>query len=249
VPFLFRCSPNPSYTRANTNRGLPSDSITALALGQDGSLWVGTGGEFGGGLARLDREGRWQSYTRANTNRGLASDSITALVLGQDGSLWIGTSGGISRFSPPSRTMVQITDVLGQTGDVSQAEETVAVVAFDATYLTQPGMFHYAWSLSEAASKQPSASETITRSPFHQVQFNHEGTYWLSVAAIDLHGNRSDAKLIRYHFTPLRPPSLLDKVISAWQVIAVMLTSLYGLAFVVLLLLTRRYAWAFRVNL
>jgi hypothetical protein len=87
--------------------------------------------------------------------------------------------------------------------------------------LTQPGMFHYSWSLSE--------------------------TYRLCVEAIDRYGNPSEAKPIVYHFTPSKQPNLWDRVVSAWPVIVGVLTTHYALAFVMLLLLTKRYAWAFRV--
>jgi ligand-binding sensor domain-containing protein len=87
-----------SFTRENSD--LPDDNIIALALGQDGTLWVGT---VNSGLARLDREGRWQSYTRANTGGGLPSDNIRALALGQDGTLWVGTDGGLARVDREGR--------------------------------------------------------------------------------------------------------------------------------------------------
>ena len=68
------------------NSDLPSDTVFALALGPDGSLWAGT---FGG-LARLDKDGHWQTYSKASTNGGLPSDHVRALALGPDGSLWAG---------------------------------------------------------------------------------------------------------------------------------------------------------------
>ena len=66
-----------------------------MALGPDGSTWVGVGGGFiptDGGLARLDKDGHWQSYSQARTQGGLPDDR--ALTLGSDGSLWAGTFGG-----------------------------------------------------------------------------------------------------------------------------------------------------------
>jgi hypothetical protein len=86
-----------SFTRENS--GLPGDTIRALALGQDGTLWVGTDG----GLARLDGQGRWQNYTRATTSGGLPSDDIQALALGQDGTPWVGTDGGLARLDGQGR--------------------------------------------------------------------------------------------------------------------------------------------------
>jgi ligand-binding sensor domain-containing protein len=82
-----------SFTRENS--GLPNDEILSLALGQDGTLWVGTDS----GLARLDRQGRWQILTRANTGGGLPNDFVQALEFAQDGTLWVGTFGGLARLN------------------------------------------------------------------------------------------------------------------------------------------------------
>jgi ligand-binding sensor domain-containing protein len=80
---------------------LPSDFVFALAPGADGALWIGTNG---GGLARLDKDGRWQSYSKANTNGGLPNDTVRALAPGADGALWIGTvGGGLARLDKDGR--------------------------------------------------------------------------------------------------------------------------------------------------
>jgi Two component regulator propeller len=82
------------FTQENSD--LLSDSVVALALGADGSLWAGT---FGGGLARLGKDGHWQTYSKASTQGGLPGDRVKALALGADGSLWAGTdSGGLARL-------------------------------------------------------------------------------------------------------------------------------------------------------
>ncbi|MCW5851384.1 MAG: hypothetical protein KIT87_15020 [Anaerolineae bacterium] len=79
-----------TYTAANTGGGLPSDDVTALASGPDGSLWVGTrqrwtGREWtGGGLARL-RDGQWQIYTPTD---GVASLNISGLSVTPAGEVW-----------------------------------------------------------------------------------------------------------------------------------------------------------------
>jgi DNA-binding transcriptional ArsR family regulator len=66
--------------------------VLALAPGADGALWIGT---YGGGLVRLDKDGRWQTYSGgANTKGGLPNDQVRALAPGADGALWIGTYGG-----------------------------------------------------------------------------------------------------------------------------------------------------------
>jgi ligand-binding sensor domain-containing protein len=87
------------FTRENSD--LPNDSVLALALGSDGALWVGTNGS---GLARLDKDGRWQTYTRANTNGSLPGDDVRALALGSDGVLWVGTNAsGLARLDKDGR--------------------------------------------------------------------------------------------------------------------------------------------------
>jgi ligand-binding sensor domain-containing protein len=69
------------------NSELPSNNVRALALGADGSLWAGTES----GLARLDKDGHWQTYSTANTQSGLQVDEVQALALGADRSLWVAT--------------------------------------------------------------------------------------------------------------------------------------------------------------
>jgi hypothetical protein len=76
------------------NSDLPVAFVTALTLGPDGALWVGTYH----GLARFDKEGRWQTYTAASTKGGLPHDFVTALTLGSDEVLWVGTYRGLARL-------------------------------------------------------------------------------------------------------------------------------------------------------
>ena len=53
----------------------------------------------GGGLARLDKDGHWQTYSKASTQGGLPDDDVPALALGADDALWVGTwSGGLARL-------------------------------------------------------------------------------------------------------------------------------------------------------
>jgi ligand-binding sensor domain-containing protein len=52
-----------------------------MALGADGSLWAGTDG----GVARLDKDGRWRRYSKVSTQGGLPDDTVLALALGPDG--------------------------------------------------------------------------------------------------------------------------------------------------------------------
>jgi ligand-binding sensor domain-containing protein/signal transduction histidine kinase len=73
-----------------TNIDLPSKTVTSIARGSDGTLWVGT---WDHGLLR-SRDGRWTAITKRD---GLADDTVTSLeVVGA--TLWVGTAHGLSRF-------------------------------------------------------------------------------------------------------------------------------------------------------
>ncbi len=170
---------------------------------------------------------------------------------GADGALWVGTDGGgLSRFKPPLGQTLRVIEVVGirKDGEVTQAEQTVAVIAFDSSYLTPPWMFHYAWKLSEVGpfGRRP-GPEIKTKSSVYKVVFPHDGAYQLRVVALDRYGNRSEPKTIDFKVDLPKPKSLWDRLAAAWQVILAGLAAFYFIAFVTLLLLTRWYAWAFRI--
>ncbi|MCK9408604.1 MAG: ATP-binding protein [Bacteroidetes bacterium] len=74
-----------------TANGLPTNSISALAVDQNGVIWVGTPN----GLVRIQDE-TVQTYTTAN---GMTSNAIRTLFVDKNNILWIGTDGGgINRF-------------------------------------------------------------------------------------------------------------------------------------------------------
>ncbi len=73
-----------TYTAAS--HGLSSDSVTALAEGRDGGMWVGT--EHG--LNLLTETG----VTRFGLADGLGHEWIRSLCSDGQGTLWVGTAGG-----------------------------------------------------------------------------------------------------------------------------------------------------------
>ncbi|HSX59381.1 MAG TPA: two-component regulator propeller domain-containing protein [Tahibacter sp.] len=77
---------------------LPDNVIMSLAIGEDGTLWIGTAG---GGLARYDEErDRFQTF-RAGIASGLANDYIRILQPAPGGELWVGCFGAtLQRFDP-----------------------------------------------------------------------------------------------------------------------------------------------------
>lgn len=78
-----------TYTQA---QGLPQNSVYAVYLSLDGSVWAGT---LTGGVSTL-RNGRFTTYTTAN---GLISNAITAIAGTSDGTMWFGTPDGLGELS------------------------------------------------------------------------------------------------------------------------------------------------------
>ena len=235
-----------TYSRASTQGGLPDDRVHALALGADGSVWAGT--EVG--LARLDKDGYWQTYSKASTQGGLPRDIVLALALGTDGSLWAGTNGGgLGNFYRPLGRTLRIVDVIGgKVAEVTEAEHTVAVTAFDDSYLTQPGMFRYIWRLTEIGRLGTTPGpEVKTRSSVYRAVFPHDGVYQLHVVAVDRYGNRSDPRDISFKVALPKPNSLWDDLVAAWPIVVATVTGLLALGFIVLLWLAHRNARAFTI--
>lgn len=80
-----------SWRRFDTNDGLSSTNITALANSAEGDLWIGTSG---GGLNRW-RVGRFSALRRVD---GAPSDEISGLAVDAEGVLWVATPAGLGRF-------------------------------------------------------------------------------------------------------------------------------------------------------
>jgi signal transduction histidine kinase/ligand-binding sensor domain-containing protein len=81
-----------SRTVWTQQKGLPQDTIRAIAQTADGYLWLGTDE----GLARFDG----YDFTIFNkTNGDLPSNSITALAAAPGGALWIGTPDGLTELN------------------------------------------------------------------------------------------------------------------------------------------------------
>jgi ligand-binding sensor domain-containing protein/signal transduction histidine kinase len=76
-----------SFTKAD---GLPDNSLSALLMDHDGTLWIGTSSA---GLVRY-RNGGFTTYTR---RQGLFSDEIFGILEDDEGWLWMSCSQGIFR--------------------------------------------------------------------------------------------------------------------------------------------------------
>jgi ligand-binding sensor domain-containing protein/signal transduction histidine kinase len=72
--------------------GLPSDTILALHLGRDRSLWIGTPA----GLVRYDGH-QFRVFDHVD-HPDFTSDVVNAIAEGLDGALWVGTNDGLLEF-------------------------------------------------------------------------------------------------------------------------------------------------------
>ena len=196
----------------------------------------------------------WAVFTQENSD--LLSNSVFALAGGADGALWVGTDGGgLGNFSRPLGRPPQIVEVIGGNWDkvteVTEQEHTVAVTAFDDSYLTQPGMFRYIWRLSEISTPRTTQGpEKKTRSSVYRAVFPHDGKYQLRVVAVDRYGNQSQPQDIVYKYkkpVPPKPETLWDTLVAAWPIVVASVTGLLALSFIVLLLLAHRSPRAFNL--
>ncbi len=82
---IFLVRDGKDIAHLHMEHGLSNNEIHAMALDQDGNLWVSTQH----GLNRL-RDGKFTSYFRED---GLGINAMRALYAGSDGTLWIATGG------------------------------------------------------------------------------------------------------------------------------------------------------------
>src|SRR6267154_3637843 len=76
---------------AKNTPALRNHNVSALAVGLDGSLWIGT---YGGGLVHL----KGGVFSRLTNTNGLVGNELSCLYPSRDGTLWIGTTKGVSHY-------------------------------------------------------------------------------------------------------------------------------------------------------
>ena len=211
-----------------------ADFMWVLALGMDGALWVGTRRlSWQGRSGKPVRQGRlrrtmWVRWRPART--ALSGSEHTAVAL--------------ATSSAPPTANHEIVDVIGNINIVTQPAQTIAVVAFDRSQLTQPARFHYVWRLSERGvfGYQPGPA-VRTKAPVYTAQFKHDGTYRLSVVAIDSYGMWSKPRDIDFSVVMPKPDPMLDRFVSIFMWLA-SAGILYFIVIFPLILLYPRFSWA-----
>ena len=107
---LYRYAANTGMANPANAEGAPSSSLTALATGANGVLWVGSSN----GLARYTpATDSWRVWRSAE---GLANNQVSSLAVSREtiagtarDVVWVGTQGGVSRFDAQLETFVTLT--------------------------------------------------------------------------------------------------------------------------------------------
>lgn len=88
---LVQSLSNGDIVTFKSEHGLASNRVTALALGLDRSIWVGTTG----GVSRYDGL-NWQTFT---ANDALSDNWVNDITIAGDGALWVATPQGLDRYN------------------------------------------------------------------------------------------------------------------------------------------------------
>jgi ligand-binding sensor domain-containing protein len=86
--------------------GLPDDSVLALLVDREDTLWIGTERH---GVLRRSQERFLPALGRA---QGLPGDRVIALAQSGDGAIWVGTDGGLARLDKGGVTSLRRSDGL-----------------------------------------------------------------------------------------------------------------------------------------
>lgn len=105
---LYAIKPEPTTLRPqlrfqilDRKKGLPQDTVAAIAQDGTGFMWLGTSD----GLARYDGQ-RFRIFRNVPDDvNSISSSFISTLLVTKDGTLWIGTTGGgVNRYLPDTET-------------------------------------------------------------------------------------------------------------------------------------------------
>lgn len=83
--------PSGASVRFDVTHGLPANRLTAVEIGRDGRVWVGTANS---GVGRYDGA----TWTTFGTADGLPSNEINDLLVDGAGVVWAATAEGLARF-------------------------------------------------------------------------------------------------------------------------------------------------------
>ena len=114
-----------TFTAETTGKGLISNAITALAIGENRELWVAT--EEG---VSWFANGSWRAFTKENTSGGLPDNFVTSMAIGKE-ERWFGTKNGFALLRGSAWTPYGPDRISGGQWDAPYAREYFRCVRED----------------------------------------------------------------------------------------------------------------------
>jgi signal transduction histidine kinase/CheY-like chemotaxis protein/ligand-binding sensor domain-containing protein len=173
-------------TLIDSSRGLTGESIGALLVDHERSVWIGL---RGAGVVRWLGHGEWEGWTKEG---GLANDTIWAVRRDRSGGLWAGTSAGVSFRPAGSAKWRSITAADGLPGSRARA---VAAVRDGTVWVgTSPGAltrYDRNGRLVESCGPASGLTKPIIQGVFE----DHGGVLWVSTYGALFRGSRTGGRM------------------------------------------------------
>ncbi len=161
-----------SYTQAD---GLAQNSVYAVYLARDGSVWAGT---LSAGVSML-RNGKFTNYTIAD---GLASNTVSSILEGSDGTMWFATPSGLSALSHQHWHTYTTTDGL--------PSDNANCMLTDSTGVLWVGTVSGIAFRSRDQFRVPASTATALREEILGIAEDKYGSLWLATSGHVLRVNR-----------------------------------------------------------
>ncbi|HEU4643684.1 MAG TPA: two-component regulator propeller domain-containing protein, partial [Gemmatimonadaceae bacterium] len=194
--------------------GLANAWVTGLAVGHDGTVWIGT---LRGGVHGYDpRTRRFRRYHhRAGDSLSLSSDHVSA-VHEAGGVLWVGTAHGLDRLDPATGHVRHYAPAIGDTTDLSNDVLAIAEDGHGRLWVgARMGLFVF-----DPASGRFERLGVVSREePVHVILRDRRGVMWVGtehdLVAVDPTGRLVLAR--HASATPGHPSPLIGRVLALFQ--------------------------------
>ena len=147
---------------------LQSDDVWAVAETPDRQVWFGT---FGGGLYRLDGEGRMARFLpEPGQADALPAENVLALAVDARGSLWVGTTSGLARWTGQGFETLPTDQLSG---------EVVLSLSPEGERLWIGTNHGLDLRLGDGRVEQPTWRSNLPSGPVMSVLRDREGAHWI----------------------------------------------------------------------
>ncbi|MEG3640330.1 two-component regulator propeller domain-containing protein [Magnetococcus sp. PR-3] len=157
-------------------RKLADNFIQALAVGDDGTVWLGS---KAGGLTRIDGHSGHATTIREHGTLGTSFDWLNDLMIDKNGILWAATENGVNRYNP---TTNQITRFLHNPKDPTSISSHLIRTIFE----DQQGRFWLAtnqgldlFDPKQGRIRNIAQSDGIPSNLIQSIQQDSTGKLWL----------------------------------------------------------------------